>query len=389
MGLLGGVYATRMAGLFVILPVFAIYAETLDRATPLLAGVAVGVYGLTQAALQIPLGWLSDRAGRRAAVLLGLAVFAAGSLLAGRAESIEQMIIGRAVQGAGAVSAVLTAWVADLSRPEVRARAMGTVGLMIGAAFLAALILGPLLAALVGAAGVFYLVAALAGIAMLMVALLVPAAPARARGGPGSWRAARAALADRRLLRLALGIGVAHLLLTANFMSLPLALKNLAGLPVAEHSLFYLLVLGGSALFLFPILRMARRRAARWTWGMMAALAGCELLLFAARHDAQLLGGALLLFFIAFNFLEAQLPARVSLLCPDELRGVALGLFTTCQFLGAFLGGMAAGLFLQYGQDFGLHLFLAGAALAGAWLLSRVELTPERPGKPGVATNQK
>ena len=258
-------------------------------------------------------------------MLLGLAVFAAGSLLAGRAESIEQMIIGRAVQGAGAVSAVLTAWVADLSRPEVRARAMGTVGLMIGAAFLAALILGPLLAALVGAAGVFYLVAVLAGIAMLMVALLVPAAPARARGGPGSWRAARAALADRRLLRLALGIGVAHLLLTANFMSLPLALKNLAGLPVAEHSLFYLLVLGGSALFLFPILRMARRRAARWTWGMMAALAGCELLLFAARHDAQLLGGALLLFFIAFNFLEAQLPARVSLLCPDELRGVALG----------------------------------------------------------------
>ena len=377
MGLLGGVYATRMAGLFVILPVFAIYAETLERATPLLAGVAVGIYGLTQAALQIPMGWLSDRVGRRAAVLLGLAVFAAGSLLAGRADSIEQMIAGRAVQGAGAVSAALTAWVADLSRPEVRARAMGVVGLMIGAAFLAALILGPLLAALLGADGVFYLVAALAGAAMLMVALLVPAAPVRARGGGlGSWRAV---LADRRLLRLDLGIGVAHLLLTATFMSLPLALQNLAGLPVAEHSLFYLLVLGGSALFLFPTLRMARRRTAGWTWGMMAALAGCQLLLFAGRHDAQLLGGALLLFFIAFNFLEAQLPTRVSLLCPDELRGVALGLFTTCQFLGAFLGGLATGLFLQYGQAFGLHLFLAGAALFGAWLLSGVELTPARP----------
>lgn len=388
MGLLGGVYATRMAGLFVILPVFAIYAETLERATPLLAGIAVGIYGLTQAALQIPMGWLSDRAGRRAAVLLGLAVFAAGSLLAGRAESIEQMIIGRAVQGAGAVSAALTAWVADLSRPEVRARAMGTVGLMIGAAFLAALILGPLLAALFGADGVFYLVAALAGIAMLLVALLAPAAPRRAAGGPGSWRAARAALADRRLLRLDLGIGVAHLLLTANFMSLPLVLKHLAGLPVAAHSLFYLLVLGGAALFLFPTLRMARKRADRWAWGLMAALAGCQLLLYAGRHDAQLLGGALLLFFIAFNFLEAQLPARVSLLCPEELRGVALGLFTSCQFLGAFLGGLATGLFLQYGQVLGLHLFLAGAALAGAWLLSGVEWSPARPAGPVAATNK-
>lgn len=388
MGLLGGVYATRMAGLFVILPVFAIYAETLERSTPLLAGVAVGIYGLTQAALQIPMGWLSDRVGRRAAVLLGLAVFAAGSLLAGRADSIEQMIIGRAVQGAGAVSAALTAWVADLSRPEARAQAMGAVGLMIGASFLAALILGPLLAELLGAAGVFYLVAALAGAAML-AALRAPAAPARAPGGPAaSWRAARAALADRRLLRLDLGIGAAHLLLTANFMSLPLALQNLAGLPVAEHSLFYLLVLGGSALFLFPILRMARKRAARWTWGMMAALAGCELLLFAARHDAQLLGAALLLFFIAFNFLEAQLPARVSLLCPDELRGVALGLFTSCQFLGAFLGGLATGLFLQYGQAFALHLFLAGAALAGAWALSGVELGRGGPARPSAEFNE-
>ena len=369
-GALGGVYALRMSGLFIILPVFALHAETLMRATPLLAGIAVGIYGLTQAALQIPMGWLSDRLGRRATVLAGLAVFACGSLLAGGAETIWEMIVGRAVQGAGAVSAALTAWAADLSREEARARVLGAIGMMIGAAFLLSLMAGPLLSTWLGTSGVFYLVAALTGIAMLVVAFCVPSGAARPGGG---WRRIAEVLRDRRLLRLDLGIGIAHMMLTANFMSLPLAMRDLAGFPVERHSGFYLLVLGGSALFLFPILRMARPRVGRWLWAMLLLLAGCELLLIATRSDILLLGGALLLFFIAFNFLEAQLPTRVSTLCPPEQRGTALGLFTSCQFLGAFLGGLATGVFLEQGQARELYGFLAVLGVLGAWLLSRVE----------------
>ena len=380
-GTLGGVYALRMSGLFIILPVFAIHAETLARTTPLLAGIAVGIYGLTQAALQVPMGWLSDRFGRRAAVLAGLTVFALGSLLAGAAETIGEMIAGRALQGAGAVSAALTAWAADLSRDEALPRVMGAIGMMIGGSFLLSLMAGPVLFAWVGMDGIFFLVAALTGTAMIVVAFMVPAGaacPARHRGG---WRKIPAVLKDPRLLRMDLGIGIAHMVLTANFMSLPLAMRDLAGFPVEQHSWFYLLVLGTSALFLFPILRMARARVGRWLWSMLLLLAGCEILLILARGDILLLGGVLLLFFIAFNFLEAQLPARVSALCPEDQRGASLGLFASCQFLGAFAGGLAAGLFLAQGQAEALYGFLAACGLLGAWLLNRVESDSARGGE--------
>ncbi len=377
-GTLGGVYALRMLGLFIILPVFAIYAETLHNSTPLLAGIAVGIYGLTQAILQVPMGWLSDRFGRRGVVLLGLAVFMAGSWVAADATSIEQMILGRALQGAGAISAALTAWVADLSREQVRARMMGMVGMLIGTTFIVSLIAGPLLAGKIGVDGIFALVAGLAALAMVLVLVLIPGGRAPSQSAAGTWGDLRQVLQDPRLLRLSLGAAVIHMLLTANFMSLPLAMRDMAGLPVEEHSLFYLVVLAGSALFLFPALRLAQSRVTGWMRGFALTLVGCELLLIFVRHDIFLLGGVLLLFFIAFNFLEAQLPTQVSRLCPADLKGMALGVFSTAQFGGAFLGGLLAGVFLQAQHAEILCLALAGIAAFWALLLNGLELSGER-----------
>ncbi|MDE0611701.1 MAG: MFS transporter [Gammaproteobacteria bacterium] len=378
MGTLGGVYALRMLGLFIILPVFAIYAETLQNSTPMLAGIAVGIYGLTQAALQVPMGWLSDRFGRRAVVLLGLTIFMVGSLVAADATSIEQMIIGRALQGTGAISAALTAWVADLSREQVRARMMGMIGMLIGSTFIISLIAGPLLAGKIGVDGIFALVAGLAVLAMVMVLVLIPAGRVASQRAAGSWSDMREILRDPRLLRLSLGASIIHMLLTANFMSLPLAMRDLAGLPVEQHSMFYLVVLAGSALFLFPILRLAQSRVAGWMRTFALILVVSEVGLIFVRHEAMLLGGVLLVFFIVFNFLEAQLPAQVSRLCPVDLKGMALGVFSTAQFMGAFLGGLLAGLFLEGQNAEALYLTLAGIAVFWALLLNGLELSEER-----------
>ena len=377
-GTLGGVYALRMLGLFIILPVFAIYAETLQNSTPILAGIAVGIYGLTQAALQVPMGWLSDRFGRRAVVLLGLAVFMVGSLVAADATDIEQMIIGRALQGAGAISAALTAWVADLSREQVRARMMGMVGMLIGTTFIVSLIAGPLLAGKIGVDGIFALVAGLAVLAMVMVLMLIPAGRESSHQAAGTWGDMGKVLQDSRLLRLSLGAAVIHMLLTANFMSLPLAMRDMAGLQVEEHSMFYLVVLAGSALFLFPVLRLAHSRVAGWMRIFALMLVGCEVLLIFVRHEIFLLGSVLLLFFIAFNFLEAQLPTQVSRLCSVDLKGMALGVFSTAQFGGAFLGGLLAGVFLEMQNTELLYLTLAGFAVFWALLLNGLELSEER-----------
>ena len=369
-GTLGGVYALRMLGLFIILPVFAIYAETLTASTPMLAGVAVGIYGLTSALLQIPMGWLSDRFGRRVVVFLGLAVFVLGSLVAADATDIWQMILGRALQGAGAVSAALTAWVADLSREEVRAKVMALIGIMIGLTFIASLIMGPLLAGMVGVEGIFVLVAVLGVLGMVLAGTLVPTSIDSAYRTTGTRGSARMVLKDTRLLLLSFGAAAIHMVLVANFMSLPLAMRDLAGMPVEEHSLFYLVVLAGSALFLFPILRMTQSRVATGMQWAALGLAGCEAVLLLVHHDRFMLGGVLLLFFIAFNLLEAQLPTQVSRLCPADLKGTALGILTTAQFLGAFLGGVLTGLFMHWDSLAGLYALLTGAMVFWAWLVN-------------------
>ncbi len=355
---LGSIYALRMLGLFIVLPVFAIYAETLQGSTVFLAGIAVGSYGLTQALLQIPTGWLSDRYGRRGVVWLGLLVFVIGSLIAGWAEDIYWMIIGRAVQGAGAISAALTAWVADLSRVEVRDRVMALIGILIGLSFILSLIAGPVLAARIGVDGIFYLVAALSALAMVVVWFWVPEEGASGHRYAPSWRDAMEALHDRKVLRLSLGAASIHMLLVANFMSLPLALRDIAGFPIDQHGWFYLLVLLAAALFLFPILRLARTQVFAWMRRSALLLAAVELMLVFVRHDVMLVGAVLVLFFIAFNLLEAQLPTQVSQRCSGHLKGISLGVFVTFQLLGAFFGGLLSGVFLQYFNAEALYIFL-------------------------------
>ncbi len=381
MAALGGVYALRMLGLFIILPVFAIYAETLTESTATLAGIAVGIYGLTSALLQIPMGWLSDRFGRRAVVLLGLLIFVLGSVVAAEATDIWQMILGRALQGAGAVSAALTAWVADLSREQVRAKVMAMIGVLIGATFIASLIVAPWLSGQVGVPGIFWIVAGLGVAAMLIVSTWISVPTASNYHATSSWSHAWEALRDRRLLLLSLGAAVIHMVLVANFMSLPLAMRDMAGLDLEHHSLFYFIVLVGSILPLFMVLRWIRTRVAQGMRWAALLLAASEVVLILVRHDIWLLGVVLLLFFLAFNILEAQFPTQVSRLCPPNLKGMSLGIFTTAQFLGAFLGGVLTGVFLQSDNAPGLYAVLALAMLLWAVASNRLELETETPSK--------
>lgn len=364
-GVIAGLSMLRLFGLFTLLPVMSIFAGQLRGATPLLVGIAVGGYGLTQALLQLPLGALSDRIGRIPVILLGLAVFAAGSIVAALSDTIHGVIIGRLLQGAGAVSATLTALLADRTRPEVRTRTMALFGIGIGASFLLALVAGPAIAALAGTRSLFWLAAALAGAgALLLLALPGNGAPARpARDSAGSVKAAfRPAL-----LRLDAYILLLHSLLTASFVALPLLLQGELELPLAAHWKIYtgalLLSLAGAV----PLILADGRR------GKSSTLTIAVLLLLSGQLLLALGGFALLpvvtglaLFFAGFGFLEAGLPARLSILAAEDARGASLGVFSSAQFLGIFTGGLLGGRLLESGRP--ADVFLACALLAALWL---------------------
>ncbi|MBI2383607.1 MAG: MFS transporter [Gammaproteobacteria bacterium] len=339
---LGAVYALRMIGMFMILPVFALYARGLPHgATPQQIGLALGIYGLTQSILQIPLGMVSDRVGRKRVISLGMLVFAAGSLVAGLARSIEWIVIGRALQGAGAVSSAVSALLADTTRDEVRTQAMTVVGVGMGAAFILALVLGPALSHWIGVDGLFLLTAALALSTLPVVWWGVPDAIQPAVR-PGSLRAA---LADPRLLRLDAGIFILHAMLTALFLAAPLALEQTLNLPGSEHWKVYLPVMLASIVPVFPFIRRVERQG-RMRQAFLTAIAACGLGLatLAVEHGrAWALLAALTVFFMGFNFLEGALPSLISRLAPADQKGAALGVYSSAQFLGAFAGGILGG----------------------------------------------
>jgi predicted MFS family arabinose efflux permease len=369
-GALAGIYAVRMLGLFMILPVFALYAEGLAHVTPFLVGLAIGIYGLTQALLQIPLGMLSDRVGRKPVMVAGLLVFAAGSVVAALSESIYGVVLGRALQGAGAIAAVVLALAADLTREEHRTKVMAIIGLTIGVSFSVALVAGPVLDRWVGVSGIFWLTALLAVVAIGITLLLVPT-PVSVRlhrdteAVPGSFGSV---LRDPQLLRLDAGIFVLHMVLTANFVVLPLLLRDGLGLDAALHWRIYLpvLLLGFFAMVPFIIYAEKRRRMKPVFVGAIAVLGVAQLALAANGGSLVWLVAALLVFFAAFNLLEASLPSLIAKMAPPDRKGTAMGVYSSTQFLGIFVGGALGG--ALYGQVGIPGVFLLGALATLVWL---------------------
>ncbi len=366
-----GVFATRMFGLFLVLPVLVLYADALPGSTPLLMGLALGIYGLTQALLQLPFGWLSDRLGRRPVITLGLVVFAAGSVTAALADDIVGLLAGRALQGAGAVAAVLTATLADLTRQSVRTRAMAVVGVTIGASFVVSLVAGPLLDTWIGMTGIFWLTAVLAGVGIAVVWTSVPDPGLNRQSQIGSHGefALRTPVWSPALVRLDAGIFVLHFILTASFVALPQTLAAMPGFAGTNHAMFYLPVLLGSGLLMVPLVLGADRPGVRLILirAMAGVLAAATLALVWAHAALWPTAVALVVFFTAFNVLEAHLPAEVSREAPTAGRGAALGVYSTCQFLGTFVGGAAGG--LAWGIGGAPAVFGLCAALALAWSL--------------------
>jgi predicted MFS family arabinose efflux permease len=367
-GALAAIYAARMLGLFLLLPVLALHARGLPDYTPELLGLAMGAYGLTQALLQIPFGRWSDRYGRKPVIVVGLVLFAAGSLVGALAQSVAMLVVARCVQGAGAVSAAVSALLADLTRPEVRTRAMAVIGASIGMSFVLALVLAPVLDAAIGVSGIFtlMLVMAVGGLALLVFA--VPAEPERTGGAESRSLAGLLELARRpTLMPLYAGVFALHFVMTATFLSVPQALVTDLGIATAGHWKVYLGVFVASLAGTIPLILATERSGRGPVLFVLAIVAVAVAQALLGVDHAHLWGvvGALTLFFAGFNYLEARLPAQLTLAAPGHERGAALGIFATAQFLGAFLGGVLGGVLLG---RFGLAgVFWGSAVVALAW----------------------
>ena len=368
---LAGIYMVRMLGLFMILPVFTLYGYELSGHTPFLIGLAIGIYGLTQAILQIPFGMLSDKIGRKPVIYLGLAIFVVGSAIAALSHSIYGVILGRALQGAGAISSTVMALAADLVRDEHRTKVMGTIGLSIGFAFSIGIIAGPVLNQWIGVNGIFWLTAVLGLGAIVIAAVLVPT-PRRSllhrdtevvMGNFGE------VLRNGELLRLDFGIFSMQFILTANFVILPVVLTRMTGLPSHEQWAVYLPVMLIAFIIMLPFVIIAekRRKMKQVFTGSIGVMVLCELMYLFSDHSLLEIIAVMLFFFVAFNTLEATLPSLVAKFSPPTRKGTAMGVYSTSQFLGIFMGGALGGAaYAHWGVD---GVFLMSAALAAVWLL--------------------
>ncbi|MGQ0441886.1 MAG: MFS transporter [Methylophilaceae bacterium] len=369
---LASIYGLRMLGMFLILPIFAIYAETLQGGSDhTMIGLALGAYGLTQVLLQLPFGMASDKYGRKKVIYIGLILFVIGSVVAAMGTDIVTVIIGRAIQGAGAVSAVVTALVADLTREEHRTKAMAMIGGTIGITFALSLVAGPLLNQWIGVTGIFWMTAILSLLAIGVVKYCVPD-PVNSHFHSDAQTAPnkiKDVLRDTQLLRLNFGTFCLHGAQMAMFIVVPFALKETSGMSENQHWQVYLPVLIASFLLMLPAVIYAEKRAKLKPVfiGAVALMLFAQLMFADMIHQFWGVVISLLIYFTAFNLLEATLPSLISKMAPAAYKGTAIGVHNTAQSLGVFLGAVVGGyLSSRYGFS---TVFMFCAALMGVWLL--------------------
>ncbi len=374
---LAAVFGLRMLGLFMILPIFAIYGTQLTGYSPIWLGLAIGAYGLTQAMLQIPMGILSDKYGRKPIILIGLVIFCLGSIVAAMSETIYGVVLGRAIQGMGAIASAVLALAADLSREEQRPKVMATIGMFIGLSFTLAMVFGPIVAEAFGLSGLFWFTALLTLLAMLMIQFMVPQSVHKAPRGDNIAlpKQLKNLIKHPQLSRLNWGVFILHMALTACFVTLPTQFVN-HGLALEKHWQLYLPTLLGSFVFMVPFMIFAiKKQYEKQMFTFSVALLTLSLVvMWSGNNSFWLLITAVVMFFIAFNYLEATMPSILSRLAPAGVKGSVMGIYSSSQFLGAFTGGLLGGVIADnFGEN---SIFLIMAAFSLLWGLAAISMKP-------------
>jgi MFS family permease len=379
---LATVFGLRMLGLFMILPIFAVYGVELAGYSPVWLGLAIGAYGLTQALLQIPMGILSDKFGRKPVILAGLGVFFVGSIVAAMSDTIYGVVFGRALQGMGAIASAVLALAADLSREEQRPKVMATIGMFIGLSFTLAMVFGPIVADAFGLHGLFWFTAVLTVLAILMIQYMVPQSVHKAPRGdsvalPGQLKSL---FKHQQLSRLNLGVFVLHMTLTACFVTLPKQIIE-SGLALQQHWQLYLPVLLGSFFLMVPFMIIAiKKQQEKNMFSAAVLLMALSLALmwyFALSFWSLVL--FIVMFFAAFNYLEATMPSMLSRLAPAGVKGSAMGIYSSSQFLGAFAGGLLGGaISTLYNEQV---IFLVMALMTLVWFIAATGMKPLKKSK--------
>lgn len=373
------IFSFRLLGLFMLIPIFTLYANELTHSTPMLIGVALGSYGLSQGLLQIPFGMLSDRYGRKSLITVGLILFTIGSLIGALAHSIEWMIAARILQGAGAIGSVLMALLADLTPDERRTKAMAVVGITIGVSFSLAMIISPILANYAGLAGIFYLTATLAVCGILLLHLVIPT-PSKDpfhQHNVINPQQFRQVLKNPHLQRLNVSIFFQHLMLTSTFYVLPLLLKqHIQQNHLSEPWHFYLPLMLSAFVFMIPAITLSERKNKMKQVFILAVVLSTlsQLMLAFFNSNWISLCMTMLVYFVAFNILEATLPSQISRQADTSSKGTAMGIYSSSQFLGIFTGGALAGVAFHYAGNTGIFMFNAGIGLF--WIVIAAYINP-------------
>jgi MFS family permease len=369
------IMATRMLGLFMIFPIFSVYANNYESVTPFYIGLAIGAYGLTQAFFQIPFGYLSDKYGRKPLLVIGLVIFFFGSVIAANATDIYQVVAGRALQGAGAISAVLMAFLADYVSEEERPKANAFVGVQIGIAFMLALLLGPIIGHQVGISGLFWIIAALSIVALVVVATLPFATPKQQYSlSVENFKK----ILTPNLLRLDFSVFALHLILTCAFIAIPIFLVENNILSIQDNWQIYLPVIVLSFLGMIPMIIIATKFKKTKTIFLLSIflLALSQILFYQSALNYTTFFIILTLFFVAFNALEALLPSLIVKTASSEKRGLAMGFYASSQFLGAFVGGVIGGWIYN---TLGLNsVFLFTTFIALIWWIISLNISIEK-----------